>query len=496
VNQSEYERELSRLEREFREIETALTVEPNNPRLRERFAELVDKVRKLKQLAAEVESDSRDKIMPEADPITESGKITSLPSRRREIGGFRSLTMETTRQVPPGRRLREFVRAYIHLEDPWVVDVALATIVCNMQGGDPVWVLLVNPASTAKTELVQIFNRVGVCAWLPELTENTFLSGLRPRSKSGYPKSARVNSLLFRWTDPRLRGGKPPVRVMLVQDLTGLITARREKRDAIFGQMRQIYDGRLVKSTGMGEDLLWEGYLGMLGAVTPKYDEVAEINSILGERFVLYRPFRIDEEAEARKAANRGSPDYDWRADLADFAEKMFKKSLDQSNLAVVPDDAKDRLIDFAQLTATGRAAVSRDGYTKVIRFIPEPEGPARLTGQFLKFLKGLCTVRGVTQPGDEELDIIAKIARDSMPSIRLRLFRELYQMGGTKDEMAGRTKLPPSTIQYHLQDLEALGVATRSNKQWDLTEKYRDLCKRSQFFRGPSVNAQKPRSP
>jgi len=68
VNQSEYERELSHLEREFREIETALAVEPNNPRLLERFAELVDKVRKLKQFTAEVESDSRDKIMPEQSP--------------------------------------------------------------------------------------------------------------------------------------------------------------------------------------------------------------------------------------------------------------------------------------------------------------------------------------------------------------------------------------------------------------------------------------------
>src|SRR5262249_59057887 len=125
------------------------------------------------------------------------------------------------------------------------------------------------------------------------------------------------HSPLFRWTDPRFRRGKPPVRVMLVQDLTGLITTRREKRDEIFGQLREIYDGRLVKRTGMGDDLRWEGYLGLLGAVTPKYDEVAELHSVLGERFVLYRPLRTDPEAEARADGGRARSATDCRAGLA-----------------------------------------------------------------------------------------------------------------------------------------------------------------------------------
>ena len=130
-----------------------------------------------------------------------------------------------------------------------------------------------NPASSGKTELVQMFAGADTCAWLPEVTENTFLSGFQREPSVSAPQ----HSLLFRWTRPALRRGRPPVRVVLVQDLTGLITARREKRDTVFGQLRQIYDGRFVKSTGMGDDLIWKGYLGLLGAVTPKYDDVAEL---------------------------------------------------------------------------------------------------------------------------------------------------------------------------------------------------------------------------
>src|SRR5262249_45218678 len=126
--------------------------------------------------------------------------------------------------------------------------------------------------------------------------------------------SAPEHSLLYRWTDPALRQDKPPVRIMLIQDLSGLITTHREKRDAVFGQLRQIADGRLVKSTGMGDDFVWEGYLGLLGAVTPRIDDVSELNSVLGERFVLYRPLRGDPEAEGRAALTRSTAAEDnWR---------------------------------------------------------------------------------------------------------------------------------------------------------------------------------------
>jgi hypothetical protein len=63
-----------------------------------------------------------------------------------------------------------------------VVDVVLGAVVANFLGqpGDsPLWLLLVNPAGSGKTELVQLFRDVPWCEWLAELTESTFLSGLK-----------------------------------------------------------------------------------------------------------------------------------------------------------------------------------------------------------------------------------------------------------------------------------------------------------------------------
>jgi len=208
-----------------------------------------------------------------------SNVLTSHPQSNGRQGRFKNGLVQGGKT--PSTKLREKLEHYLHLDDPWVQDVALATIVANVTGDEPLWMLLVNPPGTGKTELVQMFDQVGHCDWLAEVTENTFLSGLR-HTESQDGNLDKSNSLLHRWTDSEIRKGKPPIRVMLIQDLTGLITQDRRKRDAVFGQLRQIYDGRLVKSTGMGIDLKWEGYLGLFGAVTPAFDEVSEINSILG----------------------------------------------------------------------------------------------------------------------------------------------------------------------------------------------------------------------
>jgi hypothetical protein len=296
--------------------------------------------------------------------------------------------------------------------------------------GDPLWLLLVNPASTGKTELVQLFRDIPECGWLPEVTENTFLSGLQRPSAAGGMAPARDTSLLFRWTDPALRHGALPVRVMLVQDLTGVITQRRERRDIIFGQLRQIYDGRFAKSTGMGDDLMWEGYLGLLGGVTPYYDDVAEINSVLGERFLLYRPARHNPLAEAQRAVAANHDIGRHRRLAAVRAASAVRQGRKAMSAVNVPASATNVVTVLATLLARCRTPVSRDSYTRVMRLIPQPEGPARLTRQLAKLLTGITAVRALGMPGAQELAVLAKVARDSMPNVRLAVLRALLQTG------------------------------------------------------------------
>jgi hypothetical protein len=386
--------------------------------------------------------------------------------------------------------LTKALSKYLHLDDPWVVDVALTTVVTNLIGEEPLWLLVVNPPSTGKTELVQMFKEVETCAWLAEVTENTFLSGLRGESQERGALCDRRNSLLYRWTDPNLRGDQPLVRMMLIQDFTGLITVDRKKRDAVFGQLRQIYDGRLVKSTGMGDDLLWEGYLGLFGAVTPAIDDVAELNSILGERFVLYRPLRTNVEAEAMKALGRKGNR--WRDEMAVKAKQAIAQAEKGLAQVSIPSRFNKRLLALAQFTAMGRTGVQRSGYNKDITSLPAPEGPGRLIRQFQKFLLGLCAVRGRVRPTECELAVLAKVARDSIPAIRLPLIEALYLEPQSKDPLSHSTGIPQSTLFYRLEDLRVLGIAREADGMWSLTDDFQQICETGRLFPKPCTPKRK----
>ena len=386
--------------------------------------------------------------------------------------------------------LRKALTKYLHLDDPWVLDVALATVVANLSGEEPLWLLLVNPPSTGKTELVQMFKEVETCAWLAEVTENTFLSGLKGDSPDKGARSARRNSLLYRWTDPNLRENQLSVRTMLIQDLTGLITVDRKKRDAVLGQLRQIYDGRLVKSTGMGDDLLWEGYLGLFGAVTPAIDDVAELNSILGERFMLYRPLRTDVKAEAMMALGRTNEH--WRDEMAVKAKEVIDQAEQGLSQVSIPSRFNERLLALAQFTAKGRTGVSRNGYTKDITSLPAPEGPGRLIRQFLKLLRGLCAVRACIRPTEGELEVLAKVARDSIPAIRLPLIETLYLGQQSKDTLSHSTGIPQSTLFYRLEDLKVLGIARDANNMCSLTDEFQKICETGRLFQKPYPSKRK----
>lgn len=386
-----------------------------------------------------------------------------------------------TTRLTPGAKLLRAVTPYLHLDDQGGVEIALATVVANTIDGESLWVLIVNPSSSAKTELVQMFAQVDICEWLAELTENTLLSGFRDDSSP-----SRRNSLLHRLTDPALRDGRPPIRIFLIQDFTGLITSRRERRDAIFGQLRQVYDGRLVKSTGMGEDLLWEGYLGLLGAVTPIYDEVAELNSTLGERFVLYRPARFDIEEEARQAVGRNG--MGWRDKIAKLAITCVEEGKELIKIVKIPPKARERLIDLAQFIAIARTAVPREGYQKVVKSIPQPEGPSRLVQQLKKLLQGLVAVRGRITPTEKEFLLLAKVARDTIPKIRLTIIEALAEGEKTKSDLVEYTDLPQPTIHYLLEDLKMLKVVAKEGKGWKLSNDFQSRCDRARIF--PSVSS------
>ena len=145
----------------------------------------------------------------------------------------------------------------------------------------------------------------------------------------------------------------------------------------------------------------------------------------------------------------------------------------------------QQRVINLAQFIAKGRTAISKDGYTKTLKYLPQPEGPGRLTSQLKRILQGLCAVHRRTRPSEQEMAILAKFARDSIPAIRLTVIETLWaQETILKKELEGLTFIPSTTLTYELENLQVLKIAQEiSLSTWALTPEFRILCEQGRVF-------------
>jgi hypothetical protein len=147
------------------------------------------------------------------------------------------------------------------------VDLALATVVANRLDGDPLWLFLVAPPSSGKTETLMSLVDTEDVYPLNNLTPATFISG--------YEQKGEDASLL-----PKVDG-----KTIVMKDFTSILTMHRDARAEILSQLREIYDGAYSKDFGNGKHVEWRGKVGLLAGVTPVIDREYAFNAALGERF-------------------------------------------------------------------------------------------------------------------------------------------------------------------------------------------------------------------
>lgn len=354
---------------------------------------------------------------------------------------------------------------YIEQGEDMVIDVVLASVVANRFDGDPVWLFLIAPPGGMKTEVLRALTDYREIYTLSRLTPQTLISGLKV--KEGQPDP----SLL-----PRLNG-----KVLVIKDFTAILGLRRESRQEIFSQLRDAYDGEA--SDGFGSGVVTKRYkskFGLLAGVTPAIDRYYSVNQDLGERFLKLRltSTKPGERVE-RAARNRGK--------LAKLIRPKLKKAmhsfldactLDEEMTIEIPEERLKTVIDLSNLLATLRSSVSRSGPRNMdIDYIPVPEIGTRLVGQFTKVGSALAGIRRKSQLGDQELNLLRRIARDTLPSKRIPLLEALHHLKGEfipTQEIGDVSDLPTETCDMALQDLRLLKVVDRVGTgrfKWQMTD-------------------------
>ena len=328
--------------------------------------------------------------------------------------------------------------------DTDALDAMLAAAAVERLDGDPLWLLIISGSGNAKTETVQALSGINAVVASTITSEGALLSATSKRERS---KDA-TGGLLREIGD---RG------VLVIKDVTSILSMGRELRGQVLGALREIHDGSWVRKAGTdgGRSLPWSGRIVVVGAVTTKWDQAHDVIASMGDRFVL---IRVDSTsgrvAAGRKAIGNTGVEAQMRADLAGAVAGVIAGM--ETTATVLTDEETDIVLAAADLVTLARTGVEYDYRGDVID-AHAPEMPTRFAKELTQIIRGAVAI-GI--PRQEALRLAIRCARDSMPPLRLKAIDDLAaNPASTTCDVRRRINKPWSTVDRQLQALHMLGV-------------------------------------
>jgi hypothetical protein len=394
-------------------------------------------------------------LEPRSSTDEPGNRSRNVPSSCTDPDPSRNVPPPQTSNPNPGALdidgLDQVVRKYLLIEDPALLIVLVGAVLAHRLAGDPVWLLLVAPPGATKTEPLRALYDVPGIYPLSELTAKTFASGL------GEARGIDP-SLLRRLSD----------QILVLKDFTTVLEMRREDRQAILAQLREIYDGLYAKTWGTGRELRWEGRLGFVAGVTPIIDRHQGAMSILGERFVLFRSRVPDRLRLALKALQGAGSERKMRQALRAAMAAFFAGR--GSTPPVVPDGVLHQLARVADFITRARSGVQRDGFRRELEYAPEPEAPTRFAKVLLSLARGIALAFDSPEVTPREVNLVLRVALDCLPLVRHRVIAALVK-GAVETEapeapvstsdVAGCARFSTTAVRRALEDLQALDVVS-----------------------------------
>ncbi|WP_246182799.1 ArsR family transcriptional regulator [Mycolicibacterium grossiae] len=365
--------------------------------------------------------------------------------------------------------------------DVAALDAVLAAAAVERLDGDPLWLLLISGPGNAKTETVQALDGIGAVVTSTISSAGGLLSATPKRERE---KDATGG--LLRRLEP---GG-----VLVVKDVTSILSMSGDARAEVFAALREVYDGRWSRNVGTdgGKTLDWRGRIAMVGAVTTAWDKAHGAVSAMGDRYVLIRmDSRRGRYAAGRQAiANTGS-EIVMRAELSDAVTDVIDH---MDTEPIVLDEAEsEALLAAADLVTLARTGVEYD-YRGDVTDAHAPEMPTRFAKQLAQVVRGAVAV-GV--PRAAALRLAIRCARDSVPPLRLGIIDDLSaHPHSTTTDVRRRLDQPRNTVDRQLQALHMLGVCTVDEQEYGESGKSRWFYSLADEIRpGALANEKEPNS-
>lgn len=348
--------------------------------------------------------------------------------------------------------LRARITQWLHIpdEDAEIIDLILAVYASNRIPGDPLWGLVVDASGGGKTELLRSLRGRSDTYFLSKLTDKSLKSGYRD------PKRPTADPSLL----PKLDG-----KILVIKDLSPLLSMRRESRNTIVSDLRDAYDGFSDDAFGNVGRISYESRFSLVAASTLAIEQFSAVHQELGERFIKIRARGNENRAKVRRAIRNVGQDNSQRDDI----RKAINEFLDQLPayaIEGIPQELQEPLSVLADFIATARSGVARDRNHDLC-YMPRSEVGTRLGKELGKLLLGLAYVRSKNVPDQQDLKTVCRVAEDCLPPNRFLVLRSI---------IAGQPcGLPESTAQHAREELQILGIL---NGKFELIDDWKDALK------------------
>ena len=320
---------------------------------------------------------------------------------------------------PPPSTLDRTVAVFqkwLLLDDVWPVYVTLGAIAGNHLPGPPVWLGLIAPPSSAKTEILAAMLRLPKVELMTTASPAALLSGTPKKQMAHGAQGGLLRKV-------------GSFGILVLKDFTSVLGVHRETMSEMLDALREIYDGKWVRHLGTdgGKTLSWEGKLGLIFGCTEAYDlSLCRQAGALGDRFLLYRLPTSRAGQFERAMLHTGDRFKTMQDELAAAVAGLFAGLGDPlPTPRPMTDEESLRIKRNVILACQLRAGVNRDRHTRELEAVYGAEGPGRLGLSLERLLAGLDVI-GLDR--ETALAIIDKAALDSVPPIRRRVYEAFWR--------------------------------------------------------------------
>jgi Toprim domain len=339
---------------------------------------------------------------------------------------------------------------WLLLPNPTPVYAVLGTVAANLLPGDPVWLGIIGPPSSAKTEILNSISSLPHVVQAATLTPAGLLSGT---SKKQYDKTAK-GGLLRQIGD---------FGIIALKDFGSILSMRPDAKAEVLAALREVYDGAWTRHLGTdgGRTLSWRGKVALLFGATGVIDSHYSVIGAMGDRFLLSRLAPVETGQFGQALKHMGAATEQMRKELAEAVARLFAGRRPEPR--PISNEEIEHIDRAIMLVVRLRGAVERDRHSREMEAVYGAEGTARIGLALERLLAGLDTL-GVDRA--DALAVVEAVAMDSVPPIRRRAYEYLRSLDGGFAEtaaVANALGLPTNTVRRALEDLMAYQLVART---------------------------------